>query len=298
MSEPVKFQLPEAEIPAQWVNLLPDLPGEPLPPLNPETREPAGPPGPDPDLPDGPDRAGGLGRARDRDTGGGARGLPALAADSADQGAAPRARARHPGPHLLQVRGRHPAGSHKPNTAVAQAYYNREAGMRKLVTETGAGQWGSALALACRLFGLECEVFMVGVSYRPEALPAGDDRDLGRHGPPQPLRADRGGALPGRAHHREPRDRDLRGGRGGRRRGGHQLRARLGPQPRLPAPDGDRPGGDRRDGDGGGVPGRRRRLRRRRVELRRHRLSVHPRQPARGPRRPASSPPSPPPARR
>jgi tryptophan synthase beta chain len=58
-----------------------------------------------------------------------------------------------------------PAGSHKPNTAIAQAYYNREAGIRKLATETGAGQWGSALALACTLFGLECEVFMVGVSY-------------------------------------------------------------------------------------------------------------------------------------
>ena len=58
-----------------------------------------------------------------------------------------------------------PAGSHKPNTAVAQAYYNKQEGVRKLATETGAGQWGSALALACRLFGMECEVFMVGVSY-------------------------------------------------------------------------------------------------------------------------------------
>src|SRR5207237_4853922 len=58
-----------------------------------------------------------------------------------------------------------PAGSHKPNTAVAQAYYNKKAKVRKLSTETGAGQWGSALALACQLFGLECEVFMVGVSY-------------------------------------------------------------------------------------------------------------------------------------
>ena len=58
-----------------------------------------------------------------------------------------------------------PAGSHKPNTAVAQAYYNKQEGVRKLATETGAGQWGSALALACQLFGLECEVFMVGVSY-------------------------------------------------------------------------------------------------------------------------------------
>ena len=58
-----------------------------------------------------------------------------------------------------------PAGSHKPNTAVAQAYENAEAGIRKLTTETGAGQWGSSLAFACSLFGLECEVWMVGSSY-------------------------------------------------------------------------------------------------------------------------------------
>jgi tryptophan synthase beta chain len=58
-----------------------------------------------------------------------------------------------------------PAGSHKPNSAVAQAYANKEAGMRRLVTETGAGQWGSALALACQMFGLECLVYMVGASY-------------------------------------------------------------------------------------------------------------------------------------
>src|SRR5204862_2963233 len=57
------------------------------------------------------------------------------------------------------------AGSHKPNTAVAQAYYNKAEGVRKLATETGAGQWGSALALACKLFGMVCEVFMVGISY-------------------------------------------------------------------------------------------------------------------------------------
>src|SRR3989441_12607405 len=61
--------------------------------------------------------------------------------------------------------GGSPAGSHKPNTAVAQAWANAQAGIGKLTTETGAGQWGSALAFACRLFGLECEVFMVGSSY-------------------------------------------------------------------------------------------------------------------------------------
>jgi tryptophan synthase beta chain len=59
-----------------------------------------------------------------------------------------------------------PPGSHKPNTAVAQAYYNRAEGVRRLSTETGAGQWGSALAMACKMFGLECKVYMVKVSYQ------------------------------------------------------------------------------------------------------------------------------------
>ncbi|MEN3185031.1 MAG: TrpB-like pyridoxal phosphate-dependent enzyme [Atribacterota bacterium] len=61
--------------------------------------------------------------------------------------------------------GASPAGSHKPNTAVAQAYYNKEDGTKRLTTETGAGQWGSALAMACQFFGLECTVYMVRVSY-------------------------------------------------------------------------------------------------------------------------------------
>lgn len=61
--------------------------------------------------------------------------------------------------------GASPAGSHKPNTAIAQAYYNKEAGTKRLATETGAGQWGASLALGCKLFGLECVVFMVKVSY-------------------------------------------------------------------------------------------------------------------------------------
>jgi tryptophan synthase beta chain len=61
--------------------------------------------------------------------------------------------------------GASPAGSHKPNTAVAQAYYNKQAGTKRLATETGAGQWGSALALGCQFFGLECQVYMVRVSF-------------------------------------------------------------------------------------------------------------------------------------
>ena len=66
---------------------------------------------------------------------------------------------------FYKYEGVSPAGSHKPNTAVPQAYENAQAGIRKLSTETGAGQWGSSLAFACSLFGLECEVFMVGSSY-------------------------------------------------------------------------------------------------------------------------------------
>jgi tryptophan synthase beta chain len=166
MGERVKFELPEEEIPTSWVNLLADLPGDPPPPpLSPATGEPVGPEDlsaifpmglieqevssePDIEIPD---------EVRDiyrlwRPT--------------------PLFRARRlereldtPAHVYYKYEGVSPAGSHKPNTAVAQAFYNREAGIRKLATETGAGQWGSALALACQLFGLECEVFMVGISY-------------------------------------------------------------------------------------------------------------------------------------
>jgi tryptophan synthase beta chain len=67
---------------------------------------------------------------------------------------------------FYKFEGTSPAGSHKPNTAVAQAYYNKKAGAKRIVTETGAGQWGSALAMACMFFGMECKVYMVRVSYQ------------------------------------------------------------------------------------------------------------------------------------
>lgn len=66
---------------------------------------------------------------------------------------------------FFKYEGVNPAGSHKSNTSIPQAYYNKKAGIKKLVTETGAGQWGSALSLACNHFGLECQVFMVKVSF-------------------------------------------------------------------------------------------------------------------------------------
>ena len=175
-------------------------PGEPLPPLHPGDQGAARPRGPGADLPDGADRAGGLGRARDRDPRRGARDLQALAADAAAPRPAPRARARHPGAHLLQVRGRL-AGR------LAQAEHRRRAGLlqharpgsRKLATETGAGQWGSALALACQLFGLECEVFMVGVSYDQKPYRRAMIETWGGDRAPQPLRPHRGRPLAGRA---------------------------------------------------------------------------------------------------
>jgi tryptophan synthase beta chain len=161
----IKYVLTESAIPTHWVNLLPDLAGEPLPPLNPGTGEPAGPDDLSPIFPMGlieqevstepeieiPDEV---------------RDIYRLWRPSPLYRARRLERALDTPAHIYyKYEGVSPAGSHKPNTAVAQAYYNREAGVRKLVTETGAGQWGSALALACTMFGLECEVFMVGVSY-------------------------------------------------------------------------------------------------------------------------------------
>jgi tryptophan synthase beta chain len=165
MPENSKFLLADSQIPSTWVNVLPSL-KEPLaPPLNPQTREPLVPqdllpifpmeliqqefsPLPEIDIP---------GEVMD---------IYRL------WRATPLYRARRlekaldtPAHIYYKYEGTSPAGSHKPNTAVAQAYYNKRAGMKRLATETGAGQWGSALSLACQFFGLECTVYMVRCSY-------------------------------------------------------------------------------------------------------------------------------------
>ncbi len=163
--EITKYLLPESEIPTHWVNLLPDLPGEQLPPLHPGTLEPAGPDDLAPIFPMAlimqevsPEREIEIPEP--------VREVYKLWRPS------PLYRARRlereldtPAHIYYKYEGVSPAGSHKPNTAVAQAYENAQAGIKRLSTETGAGQWGSALAFACSLFGLECEVFMVGSSY-------------------------------------------------------------------------------------------------------------------------------------
>jgi tryptophan synthase beta chain len=165
MSEPVKYLLPESELPTHWVNLLPDLPGAPAPPLHPATQEPLGPDDLAPIFPIGLIEQE-VSREPEVEIPEEVREVYRLWRPT------PLHRARRlereldtPAHIYYKYEGVSPAGSHKPNTAVAQAYFNKREGVRKLATETGAGQWGSALALACRLFELDCEVFMVGVSY-------------------------------------------------------------------------------------------------------------------------------------
>ena len=165
MKSPLHFSLPEQEIPAHWYNLLADFP-EPLPPpLHPGTKQPIPPeallaifpenlvqqemspqrwveiPEPVPEI-----------YALWRPT-------PLLRAVRLEKAL------QTPAHIYYKYEGASPAGSHKPNTAVAQAYYNQVAGTKRLATETGAGQWGASLAFACSQFGLECNVYMVKVSY-------------------------------------------------------------------------------------------------------------------------------------
>ncbi len=164
-NDATKYLLTEDRIPTHWVNLMADLPGEPLPPLNPQTKEPAGPElllaifppalleqemsaAPDIEIPEEVREAYKLWRP-----------TPLYRARRLE-------RALDTPAHIYyKYEGVSPSGSHKPNTAVPQAYENAKAGISRLSTETGAGQWGSSLAFACSLFDLECEVFMVGSSY-------------------------------------------------------------------------------------------------------------------------------------
>ena len=164
-SETVKYLLGERDIPTHWVNLMADLPPGGPPPLHPGTKEPAGPDDLSPLFPmnlilqevsaepliEIPDQV--------RDAYRLWRPTPLYRARRLER------ELDTPAHIYYKYEGTSPAGSHKPNTAVPQAYENAAAGIRKLTTETGAGQWGSSLAFACRLFGLECEVWMVGSSY-------------------------------------------------------------------------------------------------------------------------------------
>lgn len=160
-----KIMLDESEMPKEWYNVLPDLP-EPLPPpLHPATQEPVKPEDLEPIFPKGliqqemsgerwiriPEDVREIYRIW--------RPTPLVRAERLEKALKTPARI------YFKYEGASPPGSHKPNTAVAQAYYNAKEGVERLTTETGAGQWGSALCFATKLFEMACTVYMVKVSF-------------------------------------------------------------------------------------------------------------------------------------
>jgi tryptophan synthase beta chain len=163
---PTKILLDESEQPTQWYNVIADLPEPMAPPLHPGTREPVGPEDLAPLFPmalieqevsteryiDIPGEVLDVYRLW--------RPSPLFRARRLEQALGTPARIYY------KYEGVSPAGSHKPNTSVPQAYYNHAEGITKLTTETGAGQWGSALAFATAQYGMECEVWQVAASYR------------------------------------------------------------------------------------------------------------------------------------
>jgi tryptophan synthase beta chain len=162
---PTRILLDESEIPTHWYNVIADLPAPPPPPLHPGTHEPIGPDDLAPLFPmaligqevtaeryvEIPQEV--------RDVYALWRPSPLYRAHRLERALGTPARIYY------KYEGVSPAGSHKPNTAVPQAFYNAQAGVKRLTTETGAGQWGSALAFACAQFGLGCEVWQVAASF-------------------------------------------------------------------------------------------------------------------------------------
>lgn len=160
-----KITLSENEIPENWYNIMADMPNKPLPPLHPGTREPIGPDALAPLFPmalimqevatekwiEIPDEV--------RDVYKMWRPTPLYRAYNLEK------LLDTPAKIYYKYEGGSPSGSHKPNTAVPQAYYNKQEGVKRITTETGAGQWGSALSFACNHFDIECEVYMVKISY-------------------------------------------------------------------------------------------------------------------------------------
>ncbi len=160
-----KINLDEKEMPKRWYNIAPDMPVMPGPPLNPGTGKPIGPDDLAPLFPmrlieqevsmerwiDIPEDVLNIYRLW--------RPTPLYRAYHLEEYLGTPARIYY------KYEGASPPGSHKPNTAIAQAYFNKMEGVKRLATETGAGQWGSALSLGCKMFGLECTVYMVKVSY-------------------------------------------------------------------------------------------------------------------------------------
>jgi len=164
--EKTKIILDENDIPRKWYNILPDMPTSLSPPLNPETKEPIGPKDLSAIFPMELIKQE-MSQERFISIPEEVREIYKLWRPS------PLYRAHHleaalktPAKIFYKYEGVSPAGSHKPNTAIPQAYYNMKEGIKRLATETGAGQWGSALALASNYFDLKCTVYMVKISYQ------------------------------------------------------------------------------------------------------------------------------------
>jgi tryptophan synthase beta chain len=164
-AEQNRYVLPESALPTRWYNLIPDLPSPPPPPLHPGTLQPVGPDDLAPLFP--PDLiAQEVTTERYVDIPEEVQEVYRLWRPSPLHRAHRLEKALGTPAHIYyKYEGGSPAGSHKPNTAVPQAFYNAKAGVRRLTTETGAGQWGTALAFACSIYGLDCEVWQVGASY-------------------------------------------------------------------------------------------------------------------------------------
>jgi len=165
MSDQVKFLLSEEDLPRSWYNIISDLPAPPAPVLHPGTGQPIGPDDLAPLFP--------MASIMQEVSGERAIDIPEPVRDIYRQWRpSPLYRARRlekaldtPARIYYKYEGVSPTGSHKPNTAIAQAFFCKEEGVKRIATETGAGQWGSSLALAGSMFGLEIEVFMVRISY-------------------------------------------------------------------------------------------------------------------------------------
>ncbi len=165
MKDIKKINLNDSDLPTAWYNILPDLPNPIKPPLNPATGKPVGPEDLSPIFP--------MPLIEQEVSGERWINIPGEVLEKYSiWRPTPLIRARMlekyldtPARIYFKNEGVSPAGSHKPNTAVPQAYYNKISGVERLTTETGAGQWGSALSFACSLYDLECQVFMVKVSY-------------------------------------------------------------------------------------------------------------------------------------
>ncbi|MDP6606917.1 MAG: TrpB-like pyridoxal phosphate-dependent enzyme [Dehalococcoidia bacterium] len=165
MAPQYKFMLDDSQIPRQWYNIAADLQNPPSPPMHPGTGQPIGP---DDLAPLFPMAIIGQEVSPERWID-----IPEPVQDAyATYRATPLYRAHRleqalgtPAHIYYKYEGASPVGSHKANTAIAQAFYNREEGVKRIATETGAGQWGSALAWACQMFGIELKVYMVKVSF-------------------------------------------------------------------------------------------------------------------------------------